>query len=196
MATYSDYRGAINAESPTPLKISTSLDAIRSYQFEVDFRNIPALGDYKEGDLQIGVNKVTAYGPKIDMVEIHRVNDIVKYPGKMKFEGLSITFDNQLLIPQYAHLWEYIKSVFNPLTGQYYTPATGARSIASIKTSKIIVRQLSGQNTPISETTFWGVFPMEYAIAEQKYSESNTVNTIDVKFSFDTMDIRTITKPQ
>jgi hypothetical protein len=196
MATYNDYRGSIATTSPTPLKISTSLDAIRNYQFEVDFRNIPALGDFKEGDLQIGVNKVTAYGPKMDMVEIHRVNDIVKYPGKMKFEPITVTFDNQLLIPHYAHLWEYIKSVYNPLTGQYHSPATGARNIATLKAARLIVRQLSGQNTPISETTFWGVFPIEYAIAEQKYADTNVINTIDVKFSFDTMDIRTISKPQ
>jgi len=194
MATYSDYRDSIASTSPTPLKISTSLDAIRSYQFEVDFRNIPALGDYKEGDLQIGVNKVTSFGPKIEAIEINRVNDVVKYPGKMKFEPLTITFDNQLLLPQYAHLWEYIKAVYNPLTGTYHNPASGARNIATIKASRIIVRQLSGQNTPISETTFWGVFPMEYAISEMKYSEATSVNTIDVKFSFDTMDIRTVGK--
>ena len=196
MTSYSDFRNAIPTTSTEAPKISTTLDVIKNYQFEVEFVDLPPLnGNFPQGNLTIGATKVTAFGMTVDTVEIHRVNDRVYYPGKAKFEPVTITFDNQLLLPQYAHLWEYIKTVYNPLTGQMYNPATGARNAATLKTAKMKVRTLNGQNAPVSETTFWGVFPMDYKIAELKYSDTNTGSTIDVKFSVDLMDIRTLTQP-
>ena len=70
-------------------KLSTMLDSVRPYQFEVEFM---APGNAQL--LTVAAKQVSEVGYTVEDIEVHRVNDRYYYPGKPSPEEVTITFDN------------------------------------------------------------------------------------------------------
>lgn len=182
-------------ETPTDTQnafISTSLDSVKPYQFEVHIDKIPG-GIIGANEIMIGAVKVTGLGMETEVIEVHRVNDKVYYPSKAKLEPVVITFDDQLKNGIGAKLWDYLNRTFNMVTGEIATstenlPAT-ALKIASMK-----IVQLNNSMQPFSETILYGVYPMAWKSSEFNYATTTSFHTIDVSFRCDFMSHNIINK--
>jgi hypothetical protein len=171
-------------------KLSTELDSVRVYQFEVQFW-LPDSAGQSAKSLSVAAKKVSATGPKVEPIEVHRLNDKYYYPGKPSMEEVTITFDNLLQTQAGANLFAWFRTcTYDPLTG-YQTPiasvnADGSRR--SFKMEKVRVIQYDGTMTPTSYVDFIGVWPMAIKMAEFNYSQ-NDFHTIDVTLKYDFIDI-------
>tara|TARA_R110002051_G_scaffold41297_3_gene85240 strand:- start:3290 stop:3832 length:543 start_codon:yes stop_codon:yes gene_type:complete len=172
---YNSNRGVASADSLP--KISKGLDSIRSYQFEVEFNsaaNLPGtLTNYTLAAKQVGTT-----GFSVADIEVHRVNDKVFYPGKPNPETLTITFDNLIVEDVSKGLWDWFKGSYNPITGNL----GDTEKITSMK-----VHQLNHDLTLRGSTTYIGVYPTSYKLAEWNYSTSD-FHTIEVTFRYDFME--------
>ena len=76
-----DYRANFEPGSTLP-KISTKLDAIRAYQFEVKFFGLPSEFTLQQQELTAAAKQVGPIGGAVDDIVVDRLNDKVFYPGK------------------------------------------------------------------------------------------------------------------
>jgi hypothetical protein len=103
-------------------RVSTNLDSIRAYQFEVQFDGIPRGNPADKTNLTLAAKQVSPIGMATESIEVRRINDLIKYPGQSKFEAVTITFDNLLLMNTSEVLWKWFKATsYDPITG-YYAP--------------------------------------------------------------------------
>ena len=170
-------------------RISKDLDSIRAYQWEVVFSNIPDLtqGATPMQDLTLAAKQISANGFSVTDIEVHRVNDKVFYPGKPNPELLTITFDNVIKSQTMEHLWDWFKkSAYNPLTG--------ALAPSSKKINNIEVRTLSHDLAIMGTSTYFGIYPQSYKLAEFNY-QTNDFHTIEVAFRYDFMDAEQGSEP-
>ena len=168
-------------------QISTELDSVRSFQFEVHFFGVPDIGEQR--DLTIAAKQVSPIGYTVEDIEVHRVNDKVFYPGKPTPEEITIVFDDLYLRETASTLWRWFKSTtYNPLTGEL-TPKSvpGAAGNRLFKANKMEVVKLNNTLTPHSVIEVYGVYPKSFKNAELNY-ETNQFNTIEVTFRYDFMD--------
>ena len=91
-----NYRANFEPGKTLP-KVSTKLDSIRSYQFEVKFFGLPPEFTLQQQELTAAAKQVSPIGGSVDDIVVDRLNDKVFYPGKFTPENVTITFDNQLL---------------------------------------------------------------------------------------------------
>lgn len=178
---YSGYRGSPSVKSNA--KVSTNLDSIRQYQFEVHL-SIPGIDNLTKEQIMVAATKVTGIGMESEAIEVHRVNDKLYYPGKAKMEPVVVTFDDQILTGVAARFWAYITKTYNPVTGTIATGLLGNNSNFKLPSMKIV--QLKNDLTPYSETILYGVYPMSWKSAEFNYAQ-NAFHTIDVSFRYDFM---------
>jgi len=169
-----------NAGLPT---ISVGLDSIRAYQFEIHFafpENVltdPSI----PSNFTLAAKQVTAVGMTVEDIEVNRVNDKVFYPGKASPEELTVTFDNLYDPKVAAQLWEWFRSIYNPMTGEFNeTKKTFKANYAS-------VLHLDAQGQPLQETKVYGIYPKSWKTAEFNYS-TNEFHTIEVAFRYDFME--------
>lgn len=168
--------------------ISTELDSVRAYQFEIHFFGLPAELQTVQSDLTLAAKQVSPVGMTVEDIEVNRVNDKVFYPGKASPEELTVTFDNLYLRTTSQTLWEWFKSVYNPLTGEMtQNAAPGGAAGNTFKAHKVEIVQLDNTNTPHSVTEIYGVYPKSWKGAEFNYS-TNDFHTIEVTFRYDFMD--------
>lgn len=181
-----DYRPFRKGESLP--KISTVLDSVRSYQFEVQFFGLPPGLTGQQQDLTLAAKQVGAISFGTNEIPVHRVNDIVYYPGKPTFESLRVTFDNLYLRKTSQTLWEWFKTIYDPLTGDMTKlSAPGGPGNKTFKANKMRVIELDNTRTPHAAIEVYGVFPVSVNFAEKNYSTSDFA-TIEVDFRFDFMD--------
>ena len=89
-----EYKGDFKDKAGDGLPIlSTGLDSVRVYQFEVHFLGLPDVVTNQK-DLTLAAKQVSNLGFKVEDIEVHRVNDRVYYPGKPTPEEMVVTFDN------------------------------------------------------------------------------------------------------
>jgi hypothetical protein len=187
-------------------RISTQLDSVRSYQFEVKFYGVPGvtlLGRVAQGIglpadstkvLSTAAKQVSPIGGSVDDIVVDRLNDKVYYPGKFTPEEVTITFDNQLLTKSTPALWEWFKTIYNPITGDATknSPPGGTGFLGfgagkDFKANKLEILELDNTNSPHSYITVYGVYPKTVRFSEKNYG-SNDFSTIEVTFRFDFMD--------
>ena len=169
----------ISKGSKTDLpKLSTKLDSIRVYQWELEFNPPGALGT---GDTRqtytIAAKQVSELGFAVNDIVAPRVNDKYYYPGKSTPEPMTVTFDNLLEQKAGPLLYQWMQHTYNPLTGEF-------GDINDSFKSNIIVHQLNGQNEPIASVTLYGAYPNSFKTAEYNYGEEN-FHTINVVFRYD-----------
>jgi hypothetical protein len=96
-------------------QISSDLEPIRTYQFEVNFRGFPGIAN--KADVTVAAKQVGQITYGVDSIALDRLNDKVHYPGKVAYEPVEITFDNLLLKQSTYNLWTAFKEVYNPNLG-------------------------------------------------------------------------------
>lgn len=170
-------------------KISTALDSVRSYQFEVQFFGLPpAISVQQTTDLTLAAKQVGAVGYGVEDIAVARVNDRVYYPGQVTFDSISITFDNLYLRRTCAALWTWFKSIYNPLTGNMTElAAPGGPGNNTFKAVKMRVVELDNTRTPHAAIEFYGVYPKSVRFSEKNYN-NNDFATIEVEFRYDFLD--------
>jgi hypothetical protein len=181
-----DYRPFKKGESLP--KISTVLDSVRSYQFEIQFFGLPTGLQGQQQDLTLAAKRVGAISYGVEPISVRRVNDLVYYPGAPTFDSVSIDFDNLYLRRTSQTLWEWFKTTYDPITGDMTKlSAPGGPGNRTFKANKMRIIELDNTRTPHAAIELYGVFPLSVRFAEKNYN-SNEFSTIEVDFRFDFMD--------
>lgn len=169
-------------------KVSTGLDSVRAYQFEVKFYGLPPEFSIYQQELTTAAKVVSPIGGSVDDIVVDRLNDKVFYPGKFTPENVTITFDNQLLSQNTPALWNWFKSIYDPMTGDATKLASpGGPGNKSFKASKMTILELDNTNEPNSYIQLYGVYPQGVRFSEKNYS-TNEFSTIEVTFRYDFVD--------
>lgn len=178
-------------ELPT---ISTDLDSVRAYQFEIRFRGLPAeIGNSDE--LTLAAKKISGLEISNEAIVVDRVNDKIHYPGKSTPKDLLVEFDNLYLHETASTLWRYFKTVYDPITGEM-TPNAGPNGPANgfFKANVAEIVMLDNKMKPISVVELYGVYPTSWAASEFNYS-TNQFHTLSVNFKFDFMNVYNYSNP-
>lgn len=169
-------------------RISTELDSVRSYQFEVHFFGLPREISGEQTDLTLAAKQISQVGYSTEDIEVHRVNDKVFYPGKPSVEEVMITFDNLYLRKTASTLWKWFRNTYDPLTGEMTKfAAPGGNANLSFKANKMEIVMLDNTVNPHSVLELYGVYPKSWKAAEFNYS-TNEFHTLEVAFRYDFMD--------
>jgi hypothetical protein len=168
--------------------VSTDLDSVRAYQFEVQFEGVPTGNNVVPDDLTIAAKQVTQAGMTVEDIVIDRVNDKIYYPGKATPEEITVTFDNLYLKDTANTLWEWFQRTYDPLTGEMTKLSPpGAAGGNSFKANKMSILQLKNNMDPHTSVECYGVWVKAWKTAEFNYS-TNEFHTIEVTFRYDFMD--------
>ena len=205
-----EYRSNFTPGKTLP-RISTDLDSVRSYQFEVRFSEVPTLteiagtalpgglgdivgavaslaGGGAANQMTTAAKQVSPIGGSVDDIVVDRLNDKVYYPGKYTPENVTITFDNQLLSRATPALYTWFRTIYDPLTGDAMKlSAPGGGGNRSFKCSKITIVELDNTNDPHAFIQVYGVYPTSVRFSEKNYA-TNDFSTVEVTFRFDFMD--------
>ena len=174
--------------------ISTDLDSVRAYQFEIHFTGLPA-DVTNQSDLTLAAKKITGIEMASEPITVDRVNDKVYYPGKVTPGDLVVTFDNLYLRESASDLWRYFKSTYDPITGEMTkTAQPGGQAGLSFKADKVEIVMLDNTMTPHSTVELYGVYPTKWAAAEFNYA-TNDFHTLDVTFKYDFMNAYNYSNP-
>ena len=182
-----DYRANFTPGETLP-KISTKLDSVRSYQFEVRFFGVPQEFINSQQVLTAAAKQVSPVGGATDEIVVDRLNDKLYYPGKFSPEAVTITFDNQLLSQTTPTLWNWFKTIYDPITGDMTKlAAPGGPGNKSFKASKMTILELDNTNEPHAFIEMYGVYPTGVRFSEKNYA-TNDFSTVEVTFRYDFVD--------
>ena len=174
--------------------ISTDLDSVRAYQFEIHFFGLPA-DITNETDLTLAAKKVTGIEMKNEAIVVDRVNDKVHYPGKTTPGELSVDFDNLYLRETAADLYRFFKHTYDPITGELTKSAQpGGGAGFTFKADKVEIIQLDNTLTPHSTMELYGVYPTSWSASEFNYS-TNQFHQLTVNFKYDFMNVYNYANP-
>lgn len=174
-----------NAEANKLPILSTNLDSVRAYQWEIHFQGLPLLGDGQGGkSLTLAAKQVTNIGHAVEDIEVHRFNDKVYYPGKANTEEVKITFDN-LYQPQMSDLlYRWFQGTYDPVTGKAGVVRDATGSASTLKGNAVIL-QLDGQGKVVGGTKLYGTYPKSWKLAEFNYATANEFHTIELSLRYD-----------
>jgi len=176
----------ISGEQPTTPLISTELDSVRAYQWEVNFffgQADPINGTQKP--LTLAAKQVNGIGFSVEDIEVHRVNDKVYYPGRPSMEELVVTFDNLQRTKVDKLLYEMMALTYDPRTGELSNQKVPGES-GTLPTFKneIQVTQLDGTGQPRNVIRLFGAYPKKVVHGEYNYA-TNDFHTIEMTFRYD-----------
>jgi len=163
--------------------ISQDLDSVRTYQWEITFfpPNEIEVPQTFSKPLTLAAKQVNGIGYQVEDIEIGRVNDKVYYPGRPSQEELVVTFDNLLATKTGHQLYKYMRTVFDPITGEYGSAFLQSPGLFKLNAELI---ELNGRNEPVQLVKFKGLYPKKFTKAEKNYS-TNEFDTIEVTFRYD-----------
>lgn len=166
-------------------KLSTNLDSIRTYNFEIRLTNVPFISSRTGRDgvspIILGAKKVSSSGHKIEPIAVRRLNDTFYYPGGADSEELIITFDHLILEPA-------VKNVYNWLQNATYNPATGISPGSNDTKAAILdILYLDNARETSKAVSYYGCFPVSFKPAEHNYSTNNEFHTFEATFRYDFM---------
>jgi hypothetical protein len=181
-----DYRPFKKGESLP--KISTTLDSVRAYQFEIQFFGLPPAIAGVQQDLTLAAKRISSISYGTDPITVNRINDTINYPGRATHETVSIDFDNLYLRRTTQALWEWFKTIYDPITGDATKlAAPGGAGNRTFKANRLRIIELDNTRTPHAAIELYGVYPKSVSFAEKNYN-TNEFTTLSVDFSFDFMD--------
>lgn len=175
----------LEGDTPVSPLISTELDSVRAYQWELSFRNLLVndTGGAIQAPLTLGAKQVNGIGFNVEDIEVHRVNDKVYYPGRPSMDELVVTFDNLVRTKLDKLLYEVMSMSYDPRTGKINTIA-GANLLPYSTKFEIDVMQLDGQGTPRNMVRLFGCYPKKIAHGEYNYA-TNEFHTLEMTFRYD-----------
>ena len=174
--------------------VSTDLDSVRSYQFEIHFFGLPE-DVTNQTDLTLAAKKVGGLEMKNETITIDRVNDKLHYPGKTTPGDLTVDFDNLYLRETAADLYRFFRHTYDPITGEMTKssqPGGGAGS--TFKADKVEIVMLDNTLTPHSVIELYGVYPTSWSASEFNYSQ-NQFHQLTVNFKYDFMNVYNYANP-
>ena len=174
--------------------VSTDLDSVRAYQFEIHFFGLPE-DVTNQTDLTLAAKKVGGLEMKNETITIDRVNDKLHYPGKTTPGELTVDFDNLYLRETAADLYRFFRHTYDPITGEMTKssqPGGGAGS--TFKADKVEVVMLDNTLTPHSVIELYGVYPTSWSASEFNYSQ-NQFHQLTVNFKYDFMNVYNYSNP-
>jgi hypothetical protein len=173
--------------------ISTELDSVRAYQFEIHFYNLPE-GVTRTRDLTLAAKKVSGLEMKNEPIVVDRVNDKVYYPGKTTPGELLVDFDNLYLRETASDLWRYFSNTYDPITGEMTRAARPGSSSPTFKADKVEIVMLNNTMAPHSVIELYGVYPTSWSAAEFNYS-TQQFHTLSIAFRYDFMNVYDYSNP-
>jgi hypothetical protein len=166
-------------------KISTVTDSVRSYQFEVQFFGLPPGLTGQQQDLTLAAKQVGAIGFGVEDIQVRRVNDQVFFPGAPSFDSVTVTFDNLYLRKTCSTLWEWFKTIYDPISGDMTKlSAPGGPGNRTFKANKLRIVELDNTRNPHAAIELYGVYPKSVRYSEKNYN-TNDFSTIEVEFRYD-----------
>ena len=174
--------------------VSTDIDSVRAYQFEIHFFGLPE-DVTNQTDLTLAAKKVGGLEMKNETITIDRVNDKLHYPGKTTPGELTVDFDNLYLRETAADLYRFFRHTYDPITGEMTKssqPGGGAGS--TFKADKVEVVMLDNTLTPHSVIELYGVYPTSWSASEFNYSQ-NQFHQLTVNFKYDFMNVYNYANP-
>jgi hypothetical protein len=174
--------------------VSTDLDSVRAYQFEIHFQGLP--GDItNQTDLTLAAKRVAGLDMKNEAISVDRVNDKLFYPGKTTPGELQVDFDNLYLRETASDLWRYFKHTYDPITGEMTKGAApGGQAGLSFKADRVEIVMLDNTLTPHSTIELYGVWPSSWSASEFNYSQ-NQFHQLTVNFKYDFMNVYNYSNP-
>ena len=174
--------------------ISTDLDSVRTYQFEIHFFGLPE-NVTNQSDLTLAAKKVGGLELKNEAITVDRVNDKVFYPGKTTPGELTVDFDNLYLRETASDLFRYFRNTYDPITGEMTKNAQpGGTAGQSFKADKVEIVMLDNTMTPHSTVELYGVYPTSWSASEFNYSQ-NQFHQLTVTFKYDFMNTYNYANP-
>lgn len=185
MATYTSqyqttFRNKDDLNQGLPI-ISSQLDSVRAYMFEVQFQG-------NDGQtLTLAAKTVGNTGISVEDIEVRRLNDQIWFPGAVKNEELTITFDNLYVRKAASALWEKFRNIYDPMTGNATRLSRPSGEQESFKMPKLVVLELDNNRNPHASVEFYGAYPKSVKFSEKNYATSEFA-TIEVAFRYDFMN--------
>lgn len=174
--------------------VSTDLDSIRAYQFEIHFFGLPE-DITNSQDLTLAAKKITGLEMSSEAIKVNRVNDTLHYPGRVTPGDLNVVFDNLYLRETASDLFRYFKHTYDPITGEMTKssqPGGGAGN--TFKANKVEIVMLDNTLVPHSTIELYGVYPTKWAATELNY-QTNDFHTLEVTFKYDFMNTFNYSNP-
>lgn len=157
--------------------LSTSLDSIRVYNFEIRISN-PSV---RPKGLVLAAKKVSSSGHKVENIAVRRLNDTFYYPGGADSDELTITFDHLANSLAINDMYSWFKAcTYNPENG---IVAASTNTKASI----LDVLYLGNDRSVLKAVSYHGAYPMSFKPAESNYNTNNEFHTFEVGFRYDFM---------
>lgn len=173
--------------------VSTDLDSIRTYQFEIHFFGLP--DDITNStDLTLAAKRVQNLEMKNTPIEVNRVNDKLYYPGKTTPGELQVEFDNLYLKETASDLFRFFRHTYDPITGEMTKSSQPGGDGTTFKADKVEVVMLDNTLEPHSTVELYGVFPISWTASEFNYSQQQ-FHTITVNFKYDFMNVYNYSNP-
>jgi hypothetical protein len=174
--------------------VSTDLDSVRAYQFEIHFKGLPA-DITNVQDLTLAAKKISGMELKNEAIVVDRVNDKLHYPGKTTPQDLSVEFDNLYLRETAADLFRFFRHTYDPLTGEMTKssqPGGGFGNTFKAEVAEIVM--LDNTLQPHSVIELYGVYPTSWTASEFNYA-TNQFHTLTVMFKYDFMNVYNYSNP-
>jgi len=174
----------------TPL-ISTKLDSVRAYQWEIEFKGIvpttleAGIATTISKPITLGAKQVNGIGASVEDIEVHRVNDKVYYPGRPSMEELVITFDNLQNTKIDKLLYEYFAMTYDPRMGTLNNWSPGVVTSMNEQTKyEVQIKQLKHDGTIRNIIRLLGAYPKQLTHGEYNYA-TNDFSTLELKMRYD-----------
>ena len=186
-STYLDQSNRALTPQGMPV-ISTELDSVRAYGWEVEFSLPPGfrLGGKDANStlrsMTLGAKTVSEFGFNLQDIEVNRMNDKAYYPGKVTNDEVTITFDNLLTAggekfnTEGQLLMEYLNMVYSQTLG---------RSVTTDYKQRLRIKEFDTAGSVRAIYELIGAYPKAYKKAEKNYATNNEFDSVQVTFRFD-----------
>jgi hypothetical protein len=179
---------SIDGESIVRPAISTVLDSVRAYQWEVTFDFPGGTGSDEIAGIKkpmtLGAKQVNGLGFNVEDIEVNRVNDKVYYPGRVSYEEAVITFDNIHGAKLDKLLYEVMSKTFDPRTGVLGSVGNPLGAGVGDVKGEIQLVQLKNDGTPRNVVRLINAYPKALTHGEYNYS-TNEFHTLEMTFRYD-----------
>ena len=147
--------------------LSHDLESYRAYQWEVVLET-GLVGDTSK--LTLAAKQVSQISFGTDTITARRVNDPFHYPGQVSYEPVTITFDNLVQGQVAEQLYDWMSSVFDPVTG-VFTPQF-LRGVGEFK-KDFQLYLLDNAGVPVKHIELKSAYPTMWRAGEFNYSTND-----------------------